>query len=95
MTSYYLMPNDRHKSFYGKAVVLRNDDGSETLFSYKTPVLRREANGDLVRLWLGWSATTGRHIRAFAGLSKAEFLELSREAGPAEKAAAYNGTLYR
>ena len=30
----------------------------------------------LVRLWDGWSATTGRHIKAFCGLNKAAYMAL-------------------
>lgn len=73
---YELMPNDSHKSFYGKARVIVNNDGSETLISYSTAVITRNIDGSLTRLWSGWSATTGRHIRAFCGLNKAEFFAL-------------------
>ena len=76
MKFYDLAPTDGHKSFYGKARVKVDDDGSETLISYNTPVLKRLPSGALVRLWGGWSATTGRHIRAFPGLYKAEFMAL-------------------
>lgn len=51
-----LVPNDSHKSFYGKAKI--------------------DADGNIIRLWNGWSATTGRHISAFCGLNKKEYLEL-------------------
>lgn len=76
MKRYELTPNDGRKSFYGKAVVEIAADGSETLYSYNTPIIKRSSNGDLVKLWDGWTATTGRHIKAFCGLSKAEFLAL-------------------
>lgn len=79
MRIYELIPTDGHKSFYGKAVVRVDDDGAETLTSYRTDVVRRSASGELVRLWDGWSATTGRHIRAFCGLNKAGFLALPME----------------
>jgi len=46
-------------------------------------------------LWGGWSNTTGKHIKAFCGLNKAGFMGLEHEPTPQEKAAAYNGTLYR
>ena len=68
---YQLAPADRHKSFYGKALVKVMDDGAEILQSYDTDVMRRNPDGTLVRLWWGWSATTGRHIAAFCGLNKA------------------------
>ncbi len=66
------------KSFYGKAKVEVSPDGSETLYSYNTPIIKKMASGDLVKLWSGWSATTGRHIAAFCGLNKAGFMALSR-----------------
>lgn len=76
MKRYELTPNDGRKSFYGKAIVEVAADGSETLYSYNTPIIKRSSSGDLVKLWDGWTATTGRHIKAFCGLSKAEFLAL-------------------
>lgn len=76
MSIYELSPNDSHKSFYGKAHVIINDDGTETLVSYTTPVLRREIDGTYTRLWGGWSATTGRHIAAFSGMNKREYMAL-------------------
>ena len=95
MKRYELTPNDGRKSFYGKAVVEIAADGSETLYSYNTPIIKRTASGELIKLWGGWSATTGRHIAAFCGLNKAAFMKLQHEPTPAEKAAAYSGTLYR
>ena len=77
MEKYYeLIPRDGRKSFYNKAVVLVESDGTETLLSYHTPVIKRLPSGKLVRLWDDWSATTGRHIKAFCGLDKAEFAAL-------------------
>ena len=69
---YELIPTDGRKSFYGKAIVKVAEDGSEILQSYDTDVMKRTPDGELVRLWSGWSATTGRHIYAFCGLRKAE-----------------------
>lgn len=94
MRKYELIPIDGRKSFYGKAYVLLNG-GEETLYSYDTPIIKRLSTGELVRLWGGWSATTGRHIAAFCGLNKAEFMALPYNATPRDKAAAYSGTLYR
>ena len=71
-----LMPNDSHKSFYGKARVIVEDDGTEVLISYSTAVVKRYPSGNLVRLWDGWSATTGRHIKAFCGLNKDGYRKL-------------------
>ena len=76
MTIYELKPTNGQKSFYGKALVKRNTDGSETLYSYRTPIIKQTSDGELVRLWDGWSATTGSHIKAFCGLSKAEYNQL-------------------
>ena len=58
-----LMPNDSHKSFYGKAKVIENN-GVITLRSYNTDVCRI-VNGKFEKLWNGYSATTMRHINAF------------------------------
>ena len=76
MRKYELIPNDGRKSFYGKAVVEMADDGSETLYSYDMPIVKKTAAGELVKLWDGWSATTGRHIKAFCGLNKAAYMAL-------------------
>lgn len=76
MKQYELMPRDGHKSFYGKAVVTINDNGDETLYSYNTPIITRTAAGALVRLWDGWTATTGRHIAAFCGMNKKAFMAI-------------------
>ena len=76
MRKYELIPDDGRKSFYGKAVVELADDGSETLYSYDTPIIKKTAAGELVRLWDGWSATTGKHIKAFCGLNKAAYMAL-------------------
>lgn len=75
--TYYLIPTDGRKSFYGKATVTIEEDGSETLTSYTTPIMKRLASGELVKLWDGWTATTGRHIKAFCGLNKSEYEALS------------------
>ena len=76
MKIYDLKPTDGRKSFYGKATVLIDNDGTETLYSYNTPIIKRTVAGELVRMWDGWSATTGRHVAAFCGLNKAEFMQL-------------------
>ena len=64
MTIKTLKPNDSHKSFYGKAKVIWDEEGY-TLYSYSTPVIRLNLNGKVVRLWHGYSATTMRHVNAF------------------------------
>ena len=74
-----LIPDNGRKSFYGKAVVDTLDDGSQVLYSYNTPIIKKYPNGELKRLYDGWSATTGRHIKAFCGLDKKGFLNLEYE----------------
>jgi len=76
MKTYNLTPKDGRKSFYGKAHVEIDKNGTETLYSYNTPIMKRFVNGDFVKLWDGWTATTGRHIKAFCGLNKAEYTAL-------------------
>lgn len=76
MRKFELMPNDGRKSFYGKAIVEIDNEGSETLYSYGTPILTKRTNGEMVKHWNGWSATTGRHIKAFCGLNKAQYTAL-------------------
>ena len=76
MRKYELIPTDGRKSFYGKAVVVVEDNGTETLYSYETPIIKRLVSGKLVKLWDGWTATTGRHIQAFCGLNKAAYMNL-------------------
>lgn len=76
MRNYELIPVDGRKSFYGKAVVIVEDNGAETLYSYGTPIIKRLVSGELVKLWNDWTVTTGRHIKAFCGLSKAEYMSL-------------------
>ena len=71
MKMYELSPvaSQKVKSFYGKAKVVL-DGNTETLYSYDTPIVRKEADGKIVRLWGNWSLTTGRHVFAFCGLDK-------------------------
>ena len=65
----------QQKSFYGKAKVRQLHD-CQRLESYDTPVLEVYQDGTVCRLWCGWSNTTGRHIKAFCGMSKKEFCSL-------------------
>lgn len=76
MRKYELIPTDGRKSFYGKAVVVVEDNGTETLYSYGTPIVKRLVSGELVKTWDGWTATTGRHIKAFCRLNKATYMSL-------------------
>lgn len=79
---YELRPYDSHVSFYKKAMIYEEADGSIWLKSYQTFVCRINSKGDFERLWCGYSATTMRHINAFcckfgiAGGGKAWFESL-------------------
>ena len=76
MRKYELIPTTGQKSFYGKAVVVVEDNGTETLYSYGTPIVKRLVSGELVKMWDGWTATTGKHIKAFCRLNKAAYMNL-------------------
>lgn len=76
---YYLMPNNGRQSFGGKAIVKVESNGDKVLLSYLTPVVRRKANGDLIRLYNSWSYTTGTHIKSFCGLDKKGYFALPTE----------------
>lgn len=60
---YALQPHDSHKSFYGKAMV-RREDGKLILRSYSTDVAYITEGGRAVVKGM-YSNTTARHIRAF------------------------------
>ena len=79
MNIYELKSTTNQKSFYGKAQVIVSSDGTQFLKSYETIVLKRKPDGELVRTWDGWSATTGKHIAAFAGINKKQYLALPLE----------------
>ena len=78
---YELIPTytQNQKSFYGKAKVMIGTDGTEILYSYDTPIISRSTDGTLKRLYNGYTTTTGKHIKAFCGLNKQDFLALSIE----------------
>ena len=92
-TCYELEPcgTINRKSFYNKARVEVEDDGTEVLFSYNTLILKRLPNGEMYRVkttWSesdGWSATTGNHVYAFCyqqcgkEVRKKEFLKIPYE----------------
>ena len=62
---FYELPcHDSRKSFYGKALVIHADGGT-FLQSYNTIVCKIDKNGNFVRLWDGYSATTMRHVNSF------------------------------
>lgn len=62
--SFPLKPNDGHKSFYGKAIIKKMNNGL-ILKSYETNVAAF-VNGRFIRLWNDYSVTTMRHVNAFA-----------------------------
>ena len=75
MVKSELIPTNQ-KSFYGKAYTIIDDDGNETLYSYNTPIITRTKSGEYIRIYPGYTQTTGKHIKAFCGMSKAEFMAL-------------------
>lgn len=76
---YELIPEDCKKSFYGKCYIEEDEEGNKVLYSYDTKIMTMFKNGNMVRHYNMWSATTGRHIKAFCGLNKKEFSKLSME----------------
>jgi hypothetical protein len=75
---YYLEPKGgSQKSFGGKAIVEEYENGDRILLSYLTPVLKQTKDGKLIRLWDGYSATTGKHVKAFAGITGNYFKSMS------------------
>lgn len=78
MKEYYLkpLPEQNQIDFYRKAKVVVQDDGSETLYSYDTPILRKNVDGTYTRLWDSYSTTTGKYIKAFCGMNKKDFDKL-------------------
>lgn len=57
------------RSYYGKAAVIDNEDGTKALRSYETIVCTLDPEtGKFTRLWGGWSRTTSRHVNDFRRL---------------------------
>lgn len=54
---------DSHKSFYGKAQIAVADDGTETLYSYNTPVIKKRGNKITLGDYALCSNTTLRHCK--------------------------------
>lgn len=79
MTSYELKPsqNQNQISFYGKATVIE-ENGCKTLYSYGTKIMTIKGKS-MFRHYDDWTPTTGKHIFAFSGLRKKEFLNLPIE----------------
>ncbi len=65
MRKFELIPQDRQKSYYGKAIV-ENCGTYYLLKSYNTPVCAYDTQtGKFTRIWAGYSATTQKHICSF------------------------------
>jgi hypothetical protein len=64
--TYGLEPQyDSRKSFYGKAHVVTDDDGTQILYSYNTPVVEiKDGKVKLLAMWDS-SQTTLRHVKEF------------------------------
>lgn len=70
--SYELIPTNGRKSFYGKARVEIDADGSRTLFSYGTKICTLAAGGELSRHYYGKRTnTTSAHVKSFLGEERA------------------------
>ena len=72
---YRIIPLGNQKSFYGKAVTLLLANDMWVLESYGTLILTQDGN-KFMRLWDGWSATTGNHIYSFCRMHKKDFEKL-------------------
>ena len=70
ITKTYEMPiyTDRRKSFYGKARIIETSSGETLLQSYDTIVCKIDEDGNFIKLWYDYSATTMRHINNFIDL---------------------------
>lgn len=70
------------KSFYHKAKIYTDKDGSIVLHSYNTDVIKITKGGEIIRLWNGYSNTTKKHINdflvqnGFKPMNKKEWLSL-------------------
>lgn len=64
--TYYPIPHDSHKSFYGKALVIDYGNGKVALKSYNTIVAEYNKRTKTLTVYGWYSATTARHIRSFA-----------------------------
>ena len=64
----YELAATSQKSYYGKAKVIEDENGEIYLQSYYTLVCYINKNGDIKRLWPGYSVTTMKHINDFLDL---------------------------
>lgn len=83
MKMYELIPTNGRKSFYGKAQIIIDDDGTETLYSYGTPIISRNIHGKLTPLYTGnkYGSTTSAHVKAFCGITKDTYRKLLKANG--------------
>ncbi len=77
MKRFELKPNTRQKSFYGKAIVTEYSKNLTILTSYDTEVAAIK-NGEFIRLWDSWSATTNKHVNAFLNYYDIESISKSQ-----------------
>jgi hypothetical protein len=64
---YHLSPqNCKQRDFYGKALVIHENDGRIFLQSYSTRVAEISADGKRLTIHSWDSKTTARHIKEFA-----------------------------
>lgn len=82
MKEHELKPTNGRKSFYGKAIVKVDDDGTETLLSYGTPIIKKKGE-ELIPLYTGkkYGMTTATHVKSFCGLTKEQYKELLKANG--------------
>ena len=66
MKVFELIPNNGRKSFYGKAKVIDNENGTVSLVSYETIVCSIDTTTkEFFKHWNNYSLTTMAHINAF------------------------------
>lgn len=73
------LPEQNQYTFWGEAKIRINEDCSETLYSYGIPIIKKYDDGRMERLYDGWNTKIGKHVKAFCGLSKKQFIELPVE----------------
>ena len=71
-------PEQGQESFYGRAKVIILPDDTEQLYSYDKLICENH-NGQIIRRWPDnkkLSMTTAKHIKAFCGMTRKEFLAI-------------------
>lgn len=77
MSIYELTPNDSHKSFYGKALII--EDGTKRMLrSYNTIVCEFDTATNTGQIHGYYSRTTARHIRAFLFQYRGQYTDASK-----------------